>query len=150
MTATAKAHERLAVLATIDPQSGAAGDFDSDAVDLRLFRRVLFVVLAGALGASATVDAKLQASANGSSGWADITGKAITQLTKAGTDDNKQALIEISDAELLNAGATFRYVRLRITNATAASLIAAVALGADPRYHPASDNDLASVDEIVG
>lgn len=149
MTATEKAHQRIAVVGTIDPQSAAAGTYDTDGVDMSKFRRALFVLLAGALGASATVDAKLQGSADNST-FVDITGKVITQLTKAGTDDNKQALLEISDAELTDASSTYRYVRMRVTTATAASLIAVVALGVDPRYAPASDNDLASVDEIVG
>jgi hypothetical protein len=148
MIATSKLHQRVAVLATIDPQSGAAGTFDSDAVSMSLFRRALFILLVGAMGALATVDAKLQGSVNGTSGWTDITGRAITQLTKAGSDDNKQALVEISDAELNDAG--YRYVRMRVTTATEASLIAVLALGGDPRYPVASDNDLASVDEIVG
>jgi hypothetical protein len=149
MSASEKLHQRVAVLGTVDPQSASAGTYDTDGVDLRLFRRALFLLLVGAIGASATVDAKLQGSADNST-FVDITGKAITQLTKAGTDDNKQVLLEISDAELADASSTYRYVRMRVTTATAASLIAVAALGGDPRYYPASDNDLASVDEIVG
>lgn len=146
---TSRLSERLAVLATIDPQSATAGDYDSDAVDMRLFRRALFALLVGTISTSGTVDAKLQGSVDGSTGWTDISGKSITQLTQAGTDSNKQVLLEITDAELANANDDFRYVRLRVTTAVAASLIAAVALGGDTRYAPASDNDLASVDEIV-
>jgi len=149
MTATEKLHQRVAVLGVVNPQSAAAGTYDSTGVDMRLFRRALFILLVGALGASGTVDAKLQGSADNST-FVDITGKTITQLTKAGSDDNKQVLLEISDAELLDASATYRYVRMRVTTGTAASLIAVVALGGDSRYPPASDNDLASVDEIVG
>jgi len=37
-----------------------------------------------------------------------------------------------------------------LTVATATSDVGAVILGLDPRYAPASDFDLASVDEIVG
>ena len=149
MTATERLHQRVAVVGTIDPQSGTAGNYDTDGVDMSKFRRALFVLLVGAMTSTGTVNAKLQGSADNST-FVDITGKAITQLTEAGTDANKQALLEISDAELADTAATYRYVRMRVVTATAASLIAAVALGADPRYAPASDNDLASVDEIVG
>lgn len=149
MPATEKAYQRAALVATIDPQSAAANTYDTDGVDMSKFRRALFILLVGAMTTDGTVDAKLQGSADNST-FVDITGKAITQLTEAGTDDNKQALLEISDAELTDASSTYRYVRMRVTTAVAASLIGAVGLGVDPRYHPASDTDLASVDEIVG
>lgn len=139
-----KATERIAVLGAVNPQSGAAGTYDTPGVDMKLFDRALFTILAGALGASATVDAKLQGSADNST-FADITGKTITQMTKAGTDDNKQAQIEISSSELLKAGATYRYVRCRVTTAVAASLIAVLAQGFDCAYHPASLQNAATV-----
>jgi hypothetical protein len=40
-------------------------------------------------------------------------------------------------------------VRLTLTVAAAASLVYGELLGIGPRYGPASDNDLASVQEIV-
>lgn len=149
MPATERLSQRLAIMGTIDPQSASAGDYETDAVDMRLFRRALFVLLVGAIATNGTLNARLQGSVNGSTGWTNISGKAIAELNDTGTDDNKQALIEITDAELANASALFRYVRLQVTTATAASLIAAAAIGGDPRYHPASDFDLSSVDEIV-
>ena len=79
---------------------------------------------------------------------ATVTGKAITQLTKAGSDDSKQALIAFRQADLDIAN-DFTHVRLSVTVATAASLTAALLLGFGARYGVASGNDAASVDEIV-
>ncbi len=141
--------QQLAVVATNDPDSYGAGANNGDAVDMSKWNRVLFVVMSGDLGASATLDCKLQGSADGSSGWTDLSGKAITQLTQAGSDSDKQALIEITAEELHGYSASYRYVRSVLTIGVAASEAAVVALGAGARFHPASDDDLASVDEIV-
>lgn len=138
--------ERLAIVATIDPQSASAGNYDSDAVDVSKFERVMFVLLAGALGSSGTVDFKLRESDASGGTYGDISGKAATQLTQAGTDDNKQVVIEIKADELTDGK---RFVKARVTTATAASLVALVALAGEARDRPISADDLASVDEIV-
>lgn len=139
--------DRARVVATIDPDAYAAGTYTSDWVHMGLFDSMLAVVLAGDLGVGATLDAKLQqATDSAGTGAKDITGKAITQLTQAGTDSDKQALINCRSEELDVAGG-FDYVRLSMTVATAASDCGAVVLGFDARYGPATDLD--SVDEIV-
>lgn len=144
---TDRLSERLAVVACIDPDAYVAGAESSDWVDMSKFERVIFVVMAGDLGTSATLDAKLQEATDvAGTGAQDISGKAITQLTEAGTDSNKQAIIEIK-ADELTAG--FDFVSCEMTVAVATSDCGVIALAGDPRYHPASDNDLASVDEIV-
>lgn len=136
--------EKLALVATIDPVSQAPGTVYTDAIDMRYWERVVFVVSVGALGASATVDFDV-CEGTTTSPTTSITGKSITQLTKASTDSNKQALVEVRAEELDPAN---RYIRGKLTVGTAASLVSVVALGTG--YHkPASDYDLASVDEIV-
>lgn len=140
--------QQLALVATIDPQSVGVGTSDSDAVDMATFRRCAFVVLTGVLGASATVDFKLRWSATSGGTYADITGKAITQLVKA-SHDNSQAIVEITAEELLTADATARFVKGRITVGTAASIVGVVALADTARYVPASDFDLASNVQIL-
>jgi hypothetical protein len=139
--------DRLAPAATIDPQTQTAGALNSDAVDMQDGHRALFILMLGAITATGTMDMKLQGSADGSTGWGDITGKAITQLTDA--DGDKQVMIEITDEELVAANAAYRYVRAVVTNATADALMSLIALLADLRYGPASDHSLASVDETV-
>lgn len=141
--------EAVALLGTIDPVSQGAGTVVSDWGNIGLFKKARGKICVGVLGASATVDAKLrQATDSSGSGAKDITGKAITQLTKAGSDDGKQVIIDLDAAELDVAGG-FSYVAISVTVAVAASLIYAEVEGFEPRYGPASDNDLASVDEIV-
>lgn len=139
--------DRATVIATIDPSSQAAGTATSDWVSMSDFQSIEAVILAGVLGASATVDAKLQQATDASgTGAKDITGKAITQLTKAGTDDNKQAVLNCyaSDLDVSNG---FTHVALKITVATAASLTAAVILGHDAKVQPATA--LTSVDSTI-
>ena len=138
----------MAVAATIDPDAYSAGATSSDWIDMSVFNDIMAVVMAGTLGASATLDAKLeQATDSGGTGVKDITGLAITQLVKA-TDDDKQAIINCS-AEDLDVNNDFTHVRLTMTIGTATSDAGAVVLGSESRYGPASNNDLATVAEII-
>lgn len=146
--AESRLSERLAVVAAIDPDAYGTGAQESDIIDMSLHRRVLFFVMAGTLGTSATLDFKVEASANSNmSSASDLTGKAITQLTQAGTDSDKQAIVEVTAAEVRDAGA--RYIRGVLTIGTAGSDAGVLAVAGDARYQPASEYDLASVDEIV-
>lgn len=140
--------EAAAIVATVDPDALAVGAISSDYVNMANFDQVLALVMAGVLGAAATLDAKLeQAQDSSGTGVKDITGKAITQLVKA-TDDGKQAIINCRAQELdINNG--FSFVRLTMTVGAAISDGGGAILGMGPRYGPASDNDLASVAEII-
>ncbi len=141
--------EKVAVLGTIDPDAYAASTVTSDYANAGLFRKMMAIIEVGTLGASATIDAKLrQAQDSSGTGVKDITGKAITQLTQAGTDDDKQVIINL-DASELDVENGFEYVQISMTIGTAASDCGAMLLGLEPRFGPANDNDLASVDEIV-
>lgn len=140
--------EELALVSTLDPVSQGAATVTSDVVDMRVFRRIIFILSVGAMTASSTVDMVIKGdSASGGSFTTTVTGKAITQLTQAGTDANKQVIIEVTAEELAAQG--FRYCRASVTVAAAASLISLVALGARARYESAAEYDLASVDEII-
>jgi len=139
--------QKAVIAATIDPDVLTATTHDSDWVDMGLFEQIQAIIMVGTLGSSATVDAILQQATDSSgTGVKAITGKAITQLTDAGSDSDKQAVINCRSEELDVANA-FTHVRLRITVATASSDGAGLILGHSARYQiPA---DLASVDEIV-
>lgn len=137
------------VVGVINPVSQGAGTVTTGWIDMQKFGALLAVLAVGALGASATVDAKFQqATDGGGTGAKDVAGSAITQFTKAGTDDNKQALINLRQEDLDKNGG-FRFARLSVTAGTAASLLSAIVLAFNARYGAATDNDLASVDEIV-
>jgi len=141
--------ECVAVGGMIDPDANTAGALTSDYVSMNDFETVMAVIMAGTLGASATLDAKLvQATDSSGTGVKDISGKAITQLTQAGTDSDKQAVINCR-AEDLDIDNSFTHVAIIMTTATATSDSAAVLLGLNPRRAPASDYDLSTVDEIV-
>lgn len=144
-----KPSQRVSVVDVINPQSATAVQ-TSGWIDATKFHNYMAVLLVGAIGASATVDAKIeQATSNAGAGAKDVAGRAITQLTKAGTDDNKQVLINLKQEDLdFNGG--FKFFRVSMTPATAACLISAAVLGFDPRYDFATDNDATTVDEVVG
>jgi hypothetical protein len=145
-----KASELAAVVETIDPVSQGAGSVSSGWIDASKFRQYMAVVMAGVLGASATLDAKLEQATDASgTGVKDITGKAITQLTKAGTDDNKQAVINLRP-EMLDLDGAFDHFRVTLTVGVAASLVGAVVLGLTPASGFAAASDVSTVDEIVG
>jgi hypothetical protein len=141
--------DRTAVAAAINPASHGAGAVSTPWISMATFFSMMALIQAGALGASATVDAKIEQAKDATGTDAkDVTGKAITQLTQADGDDNKQAIINIGQRDLDMAN-DFDHVRLTLTVGTAASQVAAVLLGVDARYGTAAANDAASVDEIV-
>ena len=138
--------DRGTILAIVNPQSASSAQ-SSGWISVAQFASFQALVIVGAIGSSATVDAKIQQASDGSgTGAKDVTGKAITQFTKAGSDDNKQAVINFKpeDLDLTNG---FTHVRLTITPATAASLICGVIQGFDARYQP--PDDATTVDEVV-
>lgn len=148
MFPNAKLSEQLAILDTIDPVSQAAGTITTGWISASAFERFLAVVHTGVMGASGTVDAKLQqAQDNAGTGAKDITGKAIAQIVKA-TGDNKQAEINMR-ADELDTNNGFNYFRLSVTVGTAASLICGNVFGGVARNAPASTLNNADVAQIV-
>lgn len=142
--------EVCAVAGVIDPDVTVASTVDSDYVDMSKFESAMGIAMAGTLGASATFDASLvQATSAAGAGVKAITGKAGTQLTQAGTDQSDNQVVLSVRAEELDIANSFRFVALRITVAAATSDAAGILLGFNPAHAPASDNDVASVAEIV-
>lgn len=132
----------------IDPDAYTAATYTTGWVAMSTYEQVQGIVLAGTLGTSATIDAKLEQATDGSgTGAKDVTGKSITQLTQAGTDQSdKQAIINCRSDEL-DVDNDFTHVRLSVTVGTATSDMAALLLGHNARYQPATD--ATSVDEVV-
>jgi hypothetical protein len=151
MNLNLKGSEQVGVVGRIDPDATVASTVTSGWIDSSKFKLYLAVVQAGTLGASATVDAKLQQATDGSgTGAKDITGKAITQLTQAGTDDDKDVVINLRPQQDMDLDNSFTHFRLSITVAVATSDIGGIVLGIGPRSGPATDHDLTTVDEVVG
>ena len=148
MFPNSKASELLALLATLDPASQAASTVTTGWIPVAGYHSLLATIQTGVLGASATLDAKLQQATDASgTGAKDVTGKAITQIVKA-TGDNKQALINLrpDDLDVTNG---YAYVRLSLTVAVAASLTAAQLLGFNPRFAPGDASNQAAVAQVV-
>lgn len=130
--------DALGVLGTIDPVSQAAGTVTTGWVSVANFLSFMALISTGVLGASATVDAKIQqAQDSGGTGVKDITGKAITQIVKA-SGDGKQALINFR-AQDLDTNNGFSYVRVSLTVGTAASQVGVYLLGGNARFEPIKD-----------
>ena len=141
--------EVVAVLANIDPDAYGAGTVDSPFVSLGKFHSAMAIVQAGDFVATGLLDASIrQATDSGGTGAKAISGKSITQLTQAGTDSNKQAIINL-DAEELDVDNGFSFISLRMVLTTAGADAAGMLLGVGSRLGPASDNDSSTVDEIV-
>lgn len=144
-----KLAEAVSVLATVDPATVAASTVATGWVDASTFFYLMALLQTGVMGASGTIDAKLQqATDNAGTGAKDITGKVIVQIVKA-SGDNKQALINMKIADLDTEGG-FRFVRLSITVGTAASLLGAVIFGGSPRYQSSAAYNQLGVVQNVG
>lgn len=102
MFPNAKGSEELSILPTIDPVSQGAGTVTTGWVALSNFHALLATVETGVIGASGTLDAKLQqAQDNVGTGAKDVATKTIAQILKA-TGDNKQAFITMKPEDLDN------------------------------------------------
>lgn len=93
----------------IVPASRAAGTVNGAAIDTLGYGAVRSTLATGAIDAGITdVDLKLQDSADGSTGWADITGAAIATLD-GGDDDDAPAIDVLLGGRA--AGTIKRYIR---------------------------------------
>lgn len=149
MLPNAKCSELVSILASLDPVSQAAGTVATGWIPVGNFHAILALIETGALGASATLDAKFQQALDAAgTGVKDVTGRAITQITQVGGGSAKQALINLRPEDLDNANG-YGFVRLSITVGVAASLVAAQVIGFNPRFADASAFNQAAVVQIV-
>lgn len=146
MSTTSLPSERAAVLAAIDPDANSTGELLSGAIDMASWGRIMAIVMVGDIASTGKVDAVFKESDASAGTYAAISGKSITQLTEAGTDSNKQVVINLRADEMTQGK---RYIKLSMTGTTAGADSAGVVLGFDPRHAPASDYDATTVDEIV-
>lgn len=148
---TSKWTERNADLDCLYPLSRSANTYNGAWIDTKHFYAYAAALQVGVISAGGTVNFKLQqATSAAGAGAADITGKAITQIGQTGSPatggSNRRAIINLRSDELTQG---FRWIRMVITTATAASVCGAQLYGSVPRNAPASDNDSSSVQEIV-
>jgi hypothetical protein len=143
-----KPSQRAGVVGNISPISASAVQ-TSGWIDATTFHNYLAIIGTGVMGASGTVDAKLQqATDNAGTGAKDVTGKAIAQYLHATPDDGKQALINLKQEDLDFANG-FKFFQLSITPAVAASEIEGLVLGFDPRFGFADANAATTQSQII-
>ena len=147
MNANILPSDRAPIMGVIDPDAYGAGTVTTAWVSMNDFANAMAIVSVGTMATNSTLNAKIQQATDSSgTGVKDVTGKAITELTAAGTDSDKQVVINISENDL-DIDGDFNHIRLSMTVATAASDSGGVLLGFDAAYAP--EDDLSSVDEIV-
>ena len=141
-----RAYEMAAVVAAIDPQeiTTAAGVLTGDVIDASLYDSVLFVAQVGAVSScSGGITLKVY---EGTATATVTTLVGSTSWTAANTSSgNMQLLFDLDMADL--TGPNYRYVKATLTSfaANTGTFASMVGLGSKPRFHPASDGDLASV-----
>lgn len=134
--------ESVKVDTSVRPAAAAAGAINGGAIDTKGFGDAVVAVSVGATTGtptSFTVAAKVQESADGSTGWVDVADAAITAITAA----NKTAEMNV----LINArAASLRYIRAVVTPAFVAGtsptvgVSAVVLLGRPARGSKASNS----------
>ena len=148
--------DRVAVLARVSPNALTAAAYVTDVIDMSKWKRVAAILATGDVGNNGTVVVTAQANTtNAASGGTTIDGKAFTASnftgSGSGTDGGSyhEGVIEVSDEDVRDALENARYLYFTLTIGTATSDATLIVVGIDPRYAPASDDDLASVLEIV-
>lgn len=147
MAYTNRVSEDLVPLATHYPLTRQVATHVSDWVLMKNYHRAWFFLNLGAMGASATVDAGIQQASDGTgTGVKAVASKTITQLTKAGADDNSLVCIELQTEEL-DVDGGFEWVRFYVTIAVADCTYSANLFGSNSRYKPVPTT---AWDEVVG
>lgn len=127
MFPNALVEERALIAGAIDPDAYTNSTYDSGEIDVGQYEQLMFIGCAGTLGSSASITFSVVGSATSGGSLTAVTGKANAALTQAGTDSDKQAIINLRGSDLLEQG--FRYVKGRMVVGTAASDGALLILG---------------------
>jgi hypothetical protein len=142
-----KLSERLAVVGAVDPDANSAGTLYTDNVDMADFAEALFI---GMLGTGVTTGSfvfdLVEDTIDGTGTGAQTLTPARAAAALTTGDNDSQVVIQVR-AEDLSEG--YQYVRGRLVMTTAGADAGMLAIAGRPRFHPASDYDLASVAEIV-
>lgn len=139
------AGEKFALVGTIDPATVANTETFTDVVDMSKFHQVLATALLGNMAAETITFKAYSCNSDGSS---SVELKAATQLAAhASNNDNTQIVISVRAEDLQASGK--QYVRFGLVTGGATGGTCAVTVHAtDARFTPASDNDLASVQQV--
>ena len=144
-----RASQIAALVAAIDPQviTTAAGVLTSDVIDASLYDSVLFILNVGSVS-SCSGGASLKVYEGTATGTV-TTLVGSTSWTALNTSSGNIQLIYDHDCERMT-GPNYRYLKATVTSfaGNTGTYVSLVGLGFKPRFHPASDGDLASVKAI--
>lgn len=145
---TERFSETAALLYNLAPISVTNGsEVFTSYVSLANYHRAAIVIHTGVMQSSGTIDAVVHQATDtsGTSAKHLTSSKAITQLTQAGSDSNKDVVIEVRTEELDVANG-FDCIALGYTVGTAASIMSIEIYGLVPRFAPVSTT---AWDEVV-
>lgn len=137
--------ENLAVVATIDPASRAAGSVLSDEIDMKNVIRLTAILKLGAVS-GATIAFSLQSAAASGGSFSNISGKLIT-IGGSPLPTNQQFILNLRGEEVTNQN-QFVKASVIITGSPSVTLYDLTVL-AETSIKPASDYDLSSVATIT-
>ncbi len=130
--------------------SQSAGTVLTSAVDLKKFRKVVFLIDSGSMGTSATLDFHVVAATTSGGSYTTVTGTAITELTQAGSNGNSYVFVEVSADHLQNLlGNGYEFLKGSLTIATAACVCSVTVLGALNDHEPTSNQADASLVQTI-
>ena len=121
-------------------------------IDMSKFKRALYVLQVGVMNTAATLDGRLQSSANANFNVvANITGTNLTQVAAA-NNSNVVITMEVRADQVTQQNAGHRYVRLNCVVATSSINIAVIGYGCQPVHKPASQylNTTIVTQQVVG
>ena len=132
---TEKFPEVYCPLAKIDPASYNS-EQNTSRVNVGNYHRFGVLLSVGAMAGGATLDMDIEQHNAATGGTTkNITGKSITQLTQAGSDNNSLVWVEVQ-CEELDVDGGFHWVSVELTPASAATICGVILFGAIPRYPP--------------
>jgi hypothetical protein len=138
------ASEKVAVVGVLNPVSVSTVQY-TGAIDMSKFYQALGISMVGVVGDGAVTLQVFPCNAAGNARGTAL--KTATYTEASGDHENMQIVMGVRAEELLDQATYNRYVQFGLTCA-GTGVGAIVALGVDPKYGPASDDDLASVHEI--
>lgn len=134
------ASEQLGIVATMDPATVTTVAY-SDVIDMSKYDQVLGIFL---LGNMADGNDVICAAYRCDSAGANVAAIKTKTKTASASNDYTQVKIGVKRTDLLPQTTYNQYIKFGITN-SGGGVCGMVAIAIDPKYGPASDNDLATV-----
>ncbi len=129
----------LSVADVLNTQTVNNASINSLGINMANFKRAMYIIQLGSLGAGGTLDGRLQSCslANFASNVHNIANTNLTQITTATTPGNNAlATIEIRADQVVSNNAADQFVRLQLTGGGNAITVGAIGLGGEADHKP--------------